>query len=823
MGFLAGMKHIYHAVSNRKFKSLFVIFLTVLVFQNCSINSTFNVSDFSSLLTKSDSQSQMPSQTESAGGGGGDGSGFEGKLLSYYRLIPTVNCADTIDNLHTYQKINLDQNQIQSVNINTCETGNFQNLSLMTVSTLQAEVLEYNNSIYTQLNFINNNSNWFVESYCQTDQSKNLDQMNPVLLTELAVKQNYISNQTEVKLWQTQNSSQSGLNDKFTSSFLKLVRKKNPNQLIYKNDSIEINIDLLSANANISNKNKYSGTLKYNQNNQLIESPINCVLGGEFDSVIWPAKMLDVNKVIQFRKLKNNNIIYLTEFNNERRLYLKDQDQDQNQNQSINLLNNKDSDSGFEYIGHFAVTDDESHIIFTAKKTNSNIKNLYKLNLVSNQIQQLNSYIEKWEKSVSDDFEISLDSKFVIFRDGLSLFPGKPGEYTKYLKTVSIIDGKITQLHPNLGPDLEPNFFIQLSNGEIVFLVRDSVFINSQYGNSFKKLELPVDSVLVNGIIYSDEGRLIHKFVNNVETKYESTSWQAGLKNKSEFIIIPYFKGAGFGAFIYKDSKLLALPNDIFITEMLSPNLFMTVTKYNKKQIFNFSNNEVFNVDNDSLKFSYDFNLNLMLSSQMLFNSSEYNLQNGDAFNDKSIGAIYSSNAIVNNSQLKVYDEKFSEKLLLTENSRNFVTNPLGFAGGYLFWQFKFGPGIDRSGYELQFYDMQNSAKTVPNSFITGHYIEEFYLMPNQKKAIVKLSKILDSNLKYGQLPYLNKDNIKEFKTVSSLYLISLDGTGIKKISPNFDSGFNLQKVWIYSDQEIYFSAGVDPAHANQIYYWKDD
>ena len=748
---------------NLPFTIIGIVFL-ILFFQNCSTSPNIISKNLDSIL----SQSESISTTDK---GGGDGSGFEGKISAYIRTLPNLSCRspESVNNEHTYQWLGLssgvNSNSLRTVHASTCSSHEeaFSKNDLEE-SNLQSQVVVYKNALFYEEGLTEKNSNQFAEAFC-FDNSINTSSL------QLVIRENYLASITEVKFWKKAKT------DVLTNKFVSVDRIANALALNYSNEYFALTIN--TENTDLG-KNTFSAILKLYDNEQTIVQKLTCKLGGEYDGRIWPAEMLDESKVLQFRKLKNNNVIYSTSDN---KLYLKDQ------------VTNKTSillkDSNLQSIYHFSLTDQEDKLIFTGKNISSDIKNLYLLDLQTNQFRQLNGRLTTWQENVEDDFLLSPDSSFVIYRDGQQLLPGKYDLESKYLKSVSLQNYQVTQLHPNLGPDLEVNTFIPFGRDLVFFKIYNEFYINNYLGTNFKKVNLTNFGSAQNNILdiyYSDDGRLVSNLFSKDRV---SSPWAAANSILNEFLMAPMF-GTTFQTLKLQGEQISLLSDKAILYDVLSNEIYLGKNKYNKN---------VLAQDGQTIE------LTLPLTDYYF-----------DHVNKRS----YVIEIDLNKKQchLAQFNSLTDKKVMLVSDLQNFMVMPRTFFDSVLFWQFK--PATlsnDVAGFHLEMVDYQGNVKLIPNVFIKANHLKDFKILPGSKTAIVLASHVEEAD--YATLSDMKNVDWNFYQPKYDLYLISLDGGGVQRLSPMTDwPQAGVKAVWPMTEKEIYFSIGTT-TQTHQIYLWK--
>ncbi len=740
------------------------IFL-IFSFQNCSTSLRTATRSLDSLLAQSESLSTTDK-------GGGDGTGFEGKLTAaYIRTLPSLSCQSSVEvkNEHTYQWLSIDQNShqafVSTVNSSTCQANTEVGLnSKLEASNLQSQILVYKNSIFYSENITEKNNNFFIEAFCFDNEISDAT-------IQIALRVNYLANFTEIKFWKKHDKEVS------TNQFLVANRSVVSTWLNYSNEYFDISIDTERMK---TGANSYKADLNLFENGKSVSKNVTCRLGGEYDGRIWPAEMLDEKKVHQFKKLKNNNLIFITEDN---KLLLK--------NQATNAVEILLTDFNFQKIYRFNITDQEDKIIFTGKAISSEIKNLYQYDLRTKELRQLNGVLTQWQEGVEDDFLLSPDSNFVIYRDGQKLLPGKSDLESKYLKSVSLQTFKVTQLHPNLEPDLEVNVFIPFGHDLIFFKIYNDLYINNYAGTNYKKISLSSLGIINSSILdiyYSDGTALVSKLFNKDRIQ---TPWTPTNAILNDFLMIPVV-GSTFQTLKLKGEQLSLLTDKAILYDILYPEIFLG------KDI---ANNSVMSRNGETIH----------LSSSI-----------ADYHSDSEAKTTYLINTDINENQsmMSQLTSTTEKKLLLSADIQKFMVMPRSFLDAVMFWQYD---PVDiqtgEAGFHLEILDNQGQVKKIPKAFIRANHLSGFKILPGFKKAIV-LAAHIDTN-DYTILSDMKNVDWNIFQPTYDLYIVSLDGSGIQRINPLAEvPHVGVQDVWPINDEEIYFSMGTS-TDTNQVYLWK--
>lgn len=740
---------------------IFSILLTSLLFQNCLQQHSTVSQDFSSAFKNSEIAS-----------GGGDGNGFEGKL-QFVRTIPELSCqSDPVSPSTVYQffdVLNGETSVLYSNDLRKCqkEPQPFDSVFLER-SSIQKSIVGYKDGLFFQKSDLLSNENQFLESWCR-------GQVEGFGTIELAVRQNYVADVAQSKLWALDAGQIQA------SDFLTTMRLQTKDQLQYATDQFQLKIDLKSG---ADTDFHYQAVFQMMKDQNIHTAAFQCRLGGSFDGLVWPAKLVDQKKILQFRKLKGNHIVYLAQTpDGSRQLYF----QDQQQGKSKLLFQAE----GVTDVHNFRWTSNEDVLVFLAHLHHSPLAGLYSYRFSTGVFEVLSGPLENPIENVDENYFLTPDDQYVIYRDGEKLLPGKTDAESRYLKSVHLETKNRLQLHPNLGTDLEPQIYLPFGSREVIFKIYDQIYRNNYEGSNLQQVALPesyfqnyqiIDILLGTG--QSLAGQLF---------PWQRMASSFGSNSNPNFTQELYFYLAqkGFQTLKWNGSQ----------------NVWTVVSKDSLAEFITVNESVFFGINarNQNVLISSGQNYPIQgLYSEIVTDAEKTMTTSIEVDSMNKTSSLWTLDVYGNRSRRVEFswDQFLTQARVQPQTQEIFV------------WQYD----VLQKGFHLVLLSPSGEVKKVPSAFLSGQQLRDFQLIPNSSFAVVRVA--TSSIQDFSILSYSRHGLWKEQPLSFDLYLVSLDGEGARKISPSVSTGLGVQSFWPVSASEIYFSFG-DQLQADQIYMWK--
>lgn len=211
---------------------------------------------------------------------------------------------------------------------------------------------------------------------------------------------------------------------------------------------------------------------------QKVTRETNCRLGGSLDSSLWPAKQIVDLNVNLLKISANGSYFSYTSDTGTGILSLYGSDMTgQNQLQlSPKFLQSQ--------VLQFSFSPDSNSIIYNSGSQQSPIVELFKVNVDGTSPLQLNSLLrQSISQSVSTDFKISADKKFVLYRDGSQQ---NVGERQTCLRSVPIEGGPINAVSLPL-PHFQDmgvfNFDVSKTENKVAYFAGGPVYADLYISN----------------------------------------------------------------------------------------------------------------------------------------------------------------------------------------------------------------------------------------------------------------------------------------------------------------------------------------------------
>lgn len=359
---------------------LILIFINLVLFQNCQIKNGLDLSSFFAVnknqasigIQTLDSSTQMINH-----GGGGNGDGYEGKPDGpYVRWIPDHTCEGE-KTQYSEIVLNSKDKSIQLVTneLALCKARSQENIAIseLEFSFFDPKIVTYKDGIY-----IHKDKNKKLEVLCQSDQfqlniyltDENLSEINSQRVAEIYFKDTAINNYKKI----------------FSIPLLHSVIQKNnfDKKLEYKMDAINFETNPLlsqfqlvidAKKSDFKNGYQYSSVINSNssqKNLNLNEYKLNCKIAAGYDGVIWPSKILVQGKQVHDYELirKNNwDLGFVLTANNiqnsdqkisPKKLYFLDFQDDSLKNLVTDFPENSKG------VDKFIITKDQENIVYSA-------------------------------------------------------------------------------------------------------------------------------------------------------------------------------------------------------------------------------------------------------------------------------------------------------------------------------------------------------------------------------------------------------------------------------------------------------------------------
>lgn len=280
-----------------KLKWLIPIFV-LFSFQNCEVG--LKMGDIESITNSLKSNSDI-------GGGHGNGVPYEGKIVTYKRLVPTESDkAENIDfqisnkcnekELETIKLIR-DSYSINRLDLHSCNRINESTISSQILLSKNKLLLSYQGGLFIDSNYLDEKyPNYMAQTWCQSSDNTDVafdflvlvDSYSGKKLANLFLKNLHNDEKRAILDFEVQNSI-----------------SENNHQLSYFNNSFQIKIDL--DRPQTLTLGNYSAKSLFSVDNKIYKQNFNCILGHYYDNAFWPSKPLFSEKGM-YIELPNNNI-----------------------------------------------------------------------------------------------------------------------------------------------------------------------------------------------------------------------------------------------------------------------------------------------------------------------------------------------------------------------------------------------------------------------------------------------------------------------------------------------------------------------------------